>query len=1560
MKTTIFLLLLVFLSKTVNAQIWGRNTFGQFTNEAVDVEVDASGNSYITGYLTGETAFQTDVVILNGYSGDAYVAKYNASGALIWVKTFGGNFSDRATDLAIGPDGNIVFTGQFFGTANFGSISLTSPAGSKDIFIAKLDPSGNVIWAIREGGTDAENAYGVTVDHQNNILLTGQFKGNSSIAGQTFSSTIDPLTGLPSFDFFIAKYNSTGNPLWVRNGIADYEDRGLAVSVDDQDNVFMTGQFSDTLQFCGNTYNNMSYNLGFITKLSPTGNLIFFNKIQAGMSVPWDVKVDEENKVVVAGDFLGNMNYIDQTGLHPITNPYSKQGFIIKLENDGSYEWDYTIGSENPFSLKSIAIDDNEDIYATGWFECALSQTHDTITELWNSVGFRDPYLLKVGKLGGHQYIKQFGGQLDDEGHGVAILNNDHPVVCGMFKKDLNVSMNTSSLTLFTGSTNSYLNNTILEPFYKFNGDQSPNSFILAAVDEFSSDYNYFYDSFSGSGFASDSLSGYIAPQTDTLHLCYADLIYWNNQTFTLAGPALEYLWNTGDSTYGIYVGTTGEYWVHVERLDECGFDDDSIFVQMEEIPPLPFLTDNFGINDSTNNYQDVTFCYPETYNYQFDSLPLGIDFVFTTYTYPIFTSTSDTNNYSILTDTINTTHLIYTYNDYCSNFGTFELQYQYPLLYDSIDLGIVMNTPTGPNDSIEICLGEEVFFKGVDYFTNPNGNFVGIQEPYVDFDFNTVFQTDTVVGYEAFTTTGWKIIELDLILGYQNLCGIDTVHYHAVDSFFVKVNPLPTFSTTLAGDNLLCENGSVFITTSNTDPNMQWGPSYGIVWTSPDGDSIEVNQQATYSYYGTFLDSLTGCGNYASFQFLVQFKQPPVIVSDPDDGIICPNDSVFFSLPNTYTSYAWIGPENDTLSTTNTCYGTEMGSYYCHIIDDEGCPMATLPVQLNEYSTPSIFIYPDPFICPGEEVTIGVAYSGEPTFTWYPTGETTDEIDVTEAGVYFVEIEQCGFTVNDSIEIIDGGFTATISVNDTLLCADENAVFIGSYPTGTYQWNNNEISGSSYQTDDEGLYFATVINEYGCETQTNSIEIEFVENSDAPDISDISICPGNNATILSNSLTYWYNSDTSLVETANSIVISSILVDTVVLAAYVQNECPLLYTEVLINVQDSIESSEILMDSLVCPNEGSIAYVNANGVDFEWSINGSFIGNSNPITIPSVLIGNGGVITVLIDNSCMQITVADSFEIAPLTQITIDEDTLYGCIDELVELDVNETLSGVVWNDGIYSDTITTYEAEFEQNPVVIFVQGIDLNGCPTNQLAYTLITSNVSANFSYSSLTNCTNDSAFIVFSTSADSFSITSPFGIIDTSQFEIALNSTTSGNYVAWYQDTLGCEYTETLVVTPYQLPVFDLGTDTVVCIDDIFTYYFPNDTNQFVWTTYGGDENIPIVTDQELILTATSPQGCVFSDSLFVMAVDCNNALPNFITPNGDGANDYFYIDDALVFKNSRLIIENRYGQVVFFANGYQNNWSGQECVEGVYFYRFYPNPSLEPNRFTQGFVHLLK
>jgi hypothetical protein len=89
------------------------------------------------------------------------------------------------------------------------------------------------------------------------------------------------------------------------------------------------------------------------------------------------------------------------------------------------------------------------------------------------------------------------------------------------------------------------------------NGDKSANSFLLAAVDENSEDYNYFV-------LPNDSLSGFISPSVDTLHLCFGELIGWASQTIDISGPAYNYLWNTGDTTSSIYVNLTGEYSIYV------------------------------------------------------------------------------------------------------------------------------------------------------------------------------------------------------------------------------------------------------------------------------------------------------------------------------------------------------------------------------------------------------------------------------------------------------------------------------------------------------------------------------------------------------------------------------------------------------------------------------------------------------------------------------------------------------------------------------------------------------------------------------------------------------------------------------------------------------------------------------------------------------------------------------------------------------------------------------------------------------------------------------------
>jgi hypothetical protein len=212
MKSLLFSLIIFCLyANFSHGQKWGANTNSSFKNEAFDVEVDLQGNTYVVGYISGSTTFGQNNSI-NTVQGpeDAYIAKYNPQGSLLWVRSFGGLNADRAYDLALDASGNAYFSGQFFGQVQFGSFTLNSNSNSKDIFISKISPSGSVIWAIKDGGQGDENVMGLTLDTQGNLLLTGQFKGQSSLAGSNFSSRIDPNTNLPSFDLFVSKYTNSG------------------------------------------------------------------------------------------------------------------------------------------------------------------------------------------------------------------------------------------------------------------------------------------------------------------------------------------------------------------------------------------------------------------------------------------------------------------------------------------------------------------------------------------------------------------------------------------------------------------------------------------------------------------------------------------------------------------------------------------------------------------------------------------------------------------------------------------------------------------------------------------------------------------------------------------------------------------------------------------------------------------------------------------------------------------------------------------------------------------------------------------------------------------------------------------------------------------------------------------------------------------------------------------------------------------------------------------------------------------------------------------------------
>jgi len=1571
-----FLIVTSFIS---HAQFWGSNTTSNFTNEAIDVESDNSGNQYVAGYISGETSFDVNTVQTSAQgNGDIYISKYNSSGTLIWVKQFGGNFSDRPTDLTVADANSIIITGQYFGQVSFGAFTLNSVNNSKDIFIVKLDNQGNVIWARSEGGAGYENAYGVTCDNLNNVILTGQFSGNSILGGQTFSSVIDPVTFLPNYDIFLSKFDSNGNPLWVRTAQADYEDRGLAVYCDAQNNIFMTGQFSDTLAFGGSTFNNMGYNIGFLCKFSPSGTMNWLNQMRAGMVIPYDLEINDLDEVVIAGDFMGNMLYTTATTTQNISNPFSKKIFIIKTNNDGGYIWNVTLGSDNELSARTISIDGTKNSYITGYFKCNLTQLHESNTAHFNSVGFKDAYLMKIDNTGNIVYTKQFGGKQDDEGHGIAILPGNTPSLCGSYTQNLMIPEDVYNYTYVTNQNGNFNLHYTYDtysglgtmPYIFLEGDISRNSFLTNAIYINTPAYNYFVPN------TLDSLNGFIEMDEDSLDFCIDTSIEYNSFTYFQYGPDYNYIWNTGDITDTIYINQTGNYSVIVERKDGCSNGTDSIFCIHHLPPPIPLMTDNLGIalNEPGPYYAYYSFCAPDSVQIWFNNLCDSCSITITDSTQTYFFQDTLPHFYNL-----ESLYSVMIQDSFCYNGGEFRINLDYIEPFIPIEPYLSFVEDLDRNDTITMCEFENLHVHVYDFLTNPDTTYNQFNlQPLVDSNFNInpniTWNFTLFNGYQAVyhpIQSGWYSFNYTCTIGYDNLCGLDTLMYDITDSIYIIVNPLPTAFTQIQADNLLCPDGSAYLFLTNIIPGFNWYNSnynlngFGIEWESPTGDSVQVSVASNYFYAGTMVDPLTGCGDSLAFSFQLMEKQPPIIIMDPEDGIVCPYDSVTLSVENIYFSYDWIGPEGYNISTTNVAVDDDQGFYYVHVLDDEGCYLTSAPAEIREFTTPSLFVEPSNVLCPGESATISVTYLGDATINWTsPIVSQADEIVVSDFGYYVCEIQQCGMTFLDSVEILDGSFEISLSATDTLLCFNDSSIIVTQNGYNDYQWNNGIYGSNTIFTTVPGIYFVNATNQFGCIAYSDSIEIFRVGASVPPAINDLSICPGADALLTVNALgnLNWYTADSMFIQTSPSLQLNSIYEDTVIIAAYDVPSCPPAYAFVAITVLDSIAPNSIIGDNTLCPNESSIYELQNDVGSVNWYIDGSFISNGVSLQYSAPLVSPASqVISTTVSNTCFSDTFSLQINTVQPATISLSTDSLVICSYSITPITANGIFDTLTWTSSGGTVIADTFYLTTQEETGTIYVEAIDLNGCSTNSDSIFIMSSTLNYALYQDAGFSCFNDSILIGVLTDTDSLMWSTPEGInIDTSQYTFANNVATSGWYYIELWDTIGCSYSDSIYISLNFNPQIDLVDDTMLCLSDWLSFNTFEDSLTYSWEGIGVVDSLPIIENTWYTVIATSQFGCSSIDSVYIIAIDCEDDLPNVITTNSDGINDTFIIDEAPIFPNNHLQILNRWGNIIFEMNGYDNSFNGADVSDGVYFYYFIYDTT-QPEALTkQGYLHILK
>ena len=232
--------------------VWAKKIGGSSNEFAESIDVDAFGNVCAIGYFLGTVDFDPGLGIDNlisagGY--DIFISKYDPSGNLIWAKNVGGTTGDYAYSVVFDLSGSIYVTGGFQGIADLdpgvGTFYLSSMGGA-DIFILKLDSSGNFDWGKNIGGVSSDFGLSIKLDGLGNVYTTGYY---SDTVDFNPSSGFYNLNSFGNTDIFISKLDSLGNFVWAVGMGGVSLDAGSFMAVNIVGDVYTIGDFVDTVDF---------------------------------------------------------------------------------------------------------------------------------------------------------------------------------------------------------------------------------------------------------------------------------------------------------------------------------------------------------------------------------------------------------------------------------------------------------------------------------------------------------------------------------------------------------------------------------------------------------------------------------------------------------------------------------------------------------------------------------------------------------------------------------------------------------------------------------------------------------------------------------------------------------------------------------------------------------------------------------------------------------------------------------------------------------------------------------------------------------------------------------------------------------------------------------------------------------------------------------------------------------------------------------------------------------------------------------------------------------------
>ncbi len=407
------------------ARTWGSS---EYESGGQGVAADYYGNVYVVGSFQETVDFDPGDGVeerTSAGSRDAYLAKYDTNGELVWVRSWGGIAMDEGRAVTVDTSGFVFVTGSFKDTVDFDpgpdTFDLVSD-GSSDGFMSKFDEDGDFAGAFRWGGSGSEYGTSITGDESMQYMY---------VAGAT------------NGDLFLGRFYWDNGLIWSHSWGGLEHDQILGVAVDVPGNVYIAGGFCDQMDFDPGTGSDVHSCNGssdaFLCKFDPDGEFQWAKTWgSTGLDSAEDVEARGFHTIIVVGRYDGTVEFNPDGGEEHTSNGW-QDAFMSKFDEEGEFQWVKVWGGSGGYGeweyAEGVSTDRYLNIYVSGRFGATVDFDPDDVgvTEL-TANGQVDAYIAKFNLFGTFEWVRGWGGPYEDVAVEVDVNAYDDVFVAGYYR----------------------------------------------------------------------------------------------------------------------------------------------------------------------------------------------------------------------------------------------------------------------------------------------------------------------------------------------------------------------------------------------------------------------------------------------------------------------------------------------------------------------------------------------------------------------------------------------------------------------------------------------------------------------------------------------------------------------------------------------------------------------------------------------------------------------------------------------------------------------------------------------------------------------------------------------------------------------------------------------------------------------------------------------------------------------------------------------------------------------------------------------------------------------